>query len=146
MKRGAVFMKKNKNKTWNLTLFRVLHYYFKGNGLYLLLKITFLMPNKRKRGFSFSLLPVDAKLELNFRCNLLVGMASLCDKGLQKQALFNDYMNIIICGFELMQSVAVVPTNCLSGHLWHLARYSVVVAYWTSEFDAISSIVCILWL
>ena len=75
------------------------------------------MPNKRKRGVSFSPLPIDAKLELTFRCNLLVDMASLWDKGLPKQALFNYYRHIIICGFELMQGVALVPTNGFSGHL-----------------------------
>ena len=64
------------------------------------------MPNERKRDFSISLLPVDAKLELIFRCNLLVGMASLCDKGLKKQALFNDYRHIVAGGFEIMQGVA----------------------------------------
>ena len=75
------------------------------------------MPSKRKRGFSFSLLLVDAKLELTFRCNLLVYMASLSDKGLQNQALFNDCRHIVTGGFEIMQGLLVVLTNRLSGHL-----------------------------
>ena len=64
------------------------------------------MPSKRKKDAPFSPRPVDAKLELTFRCNLLVYMASLSDKGLQNQALFNDCRHIVTGGFEIMQGVA----------------------------------------